>query len=376
MKKYFINIIFFVVLISNSNIYADDIIDRLDSDDWTVRYLAVREIIDNNLVQYTSALADRVFNQPILPLVYNFLEGLFALEYVNIEQYTLQFIDICDQFPNESPLLFKVKATELLVALDNFTTIDYVFEFVNLDPVSNGQLFIPLLKEIAIKIPQHSQTVKDLLINIKDNSQIYSSKKDALENLILIFGAENLLDEILFSITNDPDLNMRSFARQYYNFTKELLQQQIQNDDYWGLRTDYAEKFLNEYTEPWDVKFIKDYSTVEPNDIARGYIENLVWLFIPPQQYISAVEMTDKILLYTDSLYSYGWITNQTSYNSYKDQLTNIKKYLLRGLHNDALAYINSLLNSLEILSDPPPVTDEGYTFLHYPLTYLQGMIH
>ncbi|HEX9739137.1 MAG TPA: hypothetical protein VGA29_00070, partial [Ignavibacteriaceae bacterium] len=158
--------------------------------------------------------------------------------------------------------------------------------------------------------------------------------------------------------------------------TKELLQQQIQNDDHWGLRTDYVEKFLKDYTEPWDLKFVKDYGTVEPNEIARNYIENLVWLFIPPQQYISAVEMTDKIITYTDSLYSYGWITNQTAYNSYKEELITIKKYLGRGLFNDALSSINSLLNSLEVLSDPPPVTDEGYTFLHYPLNYLQGMIH
>jgi hypothetical protein len=94
MKKYFINIIFLVVLISNSNIYANDIIDRLDSPDWSVRYLAVTEIIDNNLVQYTSALAERIYNQPTLSLIHHFLVGLFSLEFAEIEGYTFQFIDI------------------------------------------------------------------------------------------------------------------------------------------------------------------------------------------------------------------------------------------------------------------------------------------
>jgi hypothetical protein len=286
MKKYIIATVLLLILIITLNIHADEITDKLDSPDWSIRYQTVTYIIDNNLVQYTSALADRIFNQPTLSLIHHFLEGLFKLQYVNIEQYTLQFIDICDQFPQEEPLYYKVKATELLVALDNLTTVDYVFEYVNIDPVKNGERFLPLLKEISVKMPQHSQTVKEILINIKDNSIFYLSKREALEDLILLFGENNLHDEILASITNDTNANMRKFAMEQYNFTnrKDLLKHQIQNDAYRYLRIMYIEDILKNYGQPEDLKFVIDYLPFEPDEIASENIENQIGLFIPQNQ--------------------------------------------------------------------------------------------
>jgi hypothetical protein len=287
---------------------------------------------------------------------------------------------IFDQFPNERPLYNKVKATEILVTLNNLTTVDFLFEYINHNPLENSEEFIHLLKEIAIKIPQHAQTVKSLLLNIKDNSDDSTLRKLSLEYLIIIWGENNLHDEIISTIINDSEPDVRLIALEYYNFLdrKDLLMQRIQNDLDWYVRIKCVENFLSDNTDPWDLKFIVDYLINENDPNAIRNIENQINLYIPPfpSDPISAVEMTDKILLYTDSLYSYGWITNQTAYNSYKNQLFNIKKYLLRGLHNDALAAISSILNAIEPIYDPPNLTDEGYTFLHYPLNYLQGMIH
>jgi hypothetical protein len=218
MKKYIL-IPLFILL--NFSINSQTILEGLDSPDWGERMNAVIEIRDNKLIVYKTALTDRVRIQPNLTLKYYFLLALYALEYENVEKYLLKFIDDINngKLPlYEQPLYYKVKATELLVKLDNLSTVIYVFEYVNPDPVKHGERFIPLLKEIAIKMPKHSQAIKEILINIKDNSEFYTNRREALEDLILIFGEVYLQAEILSSIIKEPNPDIRNYAMAQYNF--------------------------------------------------------------------------------------------------------------------------------------------------------------
>ena len=369
-----------LILIFTLNIHADEITDKLDSPDWSIRYVTVTYIIDNNLAQYTSALADRIFNQPSLGIMYHFLEGLFALQYVNIEEYIFQFINMSDQFPQEEPLYYKVEATGLLVALDNLTTVDYVFEYVNIDPVKYGERLIPLLRDIAVKIPQHSQTIKELLVNIKDNSDSYLLRREALDDLIFLFSENDLHDEILTSITTDTDADIRKFAMEYYNFTdrKDLLKQQIQNDAHRYLRIMYVEDILKNYGQPEDLKFVIDYLPSEPDTNASWNIYSQIRLFVPQKpDTLDYYGLCTKLVTYTDEMFDYDWIQNEETKDYYTQRLTEVYESIE---NTDEIGYACSIideriLSQLEQDLAEQLITSEGYKFLHYYTNYIKDEI-
>ena len=108
MKNYIS--IFFIVFL-NASIISQTMLERLDSPDYSVRVDALIEIRDNNLVEYINDLVERTFEQPRLYLTDFFVDVLFILEYGDIGGIIYQFIDVCDNFPQENPLGYKVQAT-------------------------------------------------------------------------------------------------------------------------------------------------------------------------------------------------------------------------------------------------------------------------
>lgn len=376
MKNYIS--IFFIVFL-NASIISQTMLERLDSPDYSVRVDALIEIRDNNLVEYINDLVERTFEQPRLYLTDFFVDVLFILEYGDIGGIIYQFIDVCDNFPQENPLGYKVQATELLFQLDDHSTVEYVFEYVSLDPLKNGEEFISLLKEIALNIPQYSQTVKDLLINIKNNSEFYSKRKEALENLILIFGENSLQTEILSSIINDSNADIRNLAMGHYNFTdrKDLLRQQIENDSDWYRRLNYSEIYLKSYFEPEDLKFIKDYSLIEPNEVAGRSIANLSDGFIPPKpDTLNWNGLTTRLISYTYDLLQYDWIASEIIRAFYQTKLNDVIQAVQAGKYGKACAIINNtLLPTIEQHLGNNNITIEGYKFLHYYTIYIKEEI-
>lgn len=372
MKKHMLTFLFILL---NFSINSQTILERLDSPDYSVRLGALIEIRDNNLTEYSSDLLDRIFKQPTLFLTHFFIDVLFRIGYSDLVDIIYQFIDLCDQFPQEQPLYHKVKATELLVKLNDLNTVGYVFEYINIDPLRNGERFIPLLKEIALEMPQHAQAIKDLLINIKDNSEFYYNRREALGNLILIFGENSLQTEILSSIINDLNMNIRNFAMKHYNFPdrKNLLRQQIENDSDSYRRLNYSEIYLKEFGEPDDLKFIKDYSLIEPDEVAKKSITHQTIGFIPPKPVNQSLDlMINNLISYTEELYQYDWIKKEEAYNYYVDRLVDLRESLYAGDLEMACSIINErILPQVEQDLQEELITIEGYKFLHYHTVYI-----
>jgi hypothetical protein len=369
----------FLIVFIITNIKSQTILERLDSQDYSVRLKALIEIRDNSLTEYIGDLVERTFIQPNLSLSYYFLDVLYILEYKDTSMIH-QFINSCDQFPKENPLYYKVKASELLINMDDFTTVDFVFEYVDKDPVKNGQRFIPLLTEIAIKIPQHSQAIKDVLINIKSNSEFYSNRREALEDLILVFGEINLQTEILNSVINDPSSDVRKFAMTHYNFPdrKNILKQQIENDSESYRRKDYSNIFLENYNAPQDFKFILDYYKTEPDSVASKSIYFRTVSFIPPKpDTLDWNGLTIKLITYTDELLQYGWIVNQQTKDFYTNKLQEIITVTNQTNEQDSACTIinNQLLPQAEQDLQQELITTEGYKFLHYYTVYIKEEI-
>lgn len=376
MKRLNIYSTILIIFLFSGIVNADDIIDRLDSPEYYVRYEVVGEIVENQLVQYIPALVERVFNQPTLLLSYRFLEGLYKLGYNDIVQYTIDFIELCNTFPEENPLYYKSLATSILVDLRDFSTLDYVFEFINLDPLKNAQLFMPLLYSIADRDPEYSETVKNLLVMIKDNSTLSISRREAFNYLLQLFGGYNMKNEILTSITDDADPAIRKIAMEHYNFSdrKDVLKQRIQNDTDGELRREYVESFLEEYDAPEDLQFVIAYNITEPDEIVRGRITNLILGFAPnrPDTAVSAFDMTNNLISITDGLYAYQWIRSESKYNSYKNSLNIISKDIQRGLIEDASNKISNMIDQVRFdYNNTPFISIDAWGFLHFHLQYI-----
>ena len=365
-----------VIFIFSSNVNVDDITDRLDSPEYYVRYMAAGEIIENHLVQYIPALAERALNQPFLYLSYRYLEGLYELGYSNINQYTHDFIGICDSFPKEGPLYYKCKATSILVELGDYSTVGYAFEFVNADPLENAQRIIPLLYCIGEKLPAYSDTVKNLLVMIKDNSTSPISRRFAFYDLLKLYGESNLRNEILTSVTDDVNPDIRHEAMSHYNFPdrKDVLKQRIRNESNSTLRGMYAEIFLKENDKPEDLQFMIDYNKREPDENIRETITNIILGFAPkrPDETVSPLEMINNLLSVTDDLYSYHWIKSEALYNSYKNTLEAAAEDIGRGLTGKASDAVYDMLDRVESdYHNTSSVSFEAWQFLHYHLEYI-----
>ncbi len=376
MKKLNLYSALLIIFIFSSIVKADDITARLDSSDYYVRYMAAGEIIENHLVQYIPALAERALNQPFLFLSYRYLEGLYELGYNNINQYTHDFIGICDSFPKEGPLYYKCRATSILVELGDYSTVGYAFEFVNADPLENAQRIIPLLYSIGEKVPAYSDTVKSLLVMIKDKAGFSISRREAFKDLLKLYGESNLRNEILTSITDDVNPDIRHEAMPHYNFPdrKDVLKQRIRNDANGTLREEYAEIFLKENDKPEDLQFMIDYNKREPDENVREGITNIIQGFAPerPDETVSPLEMINNLLSVTDDLYSYHWIRSEAVYNGYKNTLKAAAEDIDRGLTGRASDAVYDMLDRVESdYHNTSSISFEAWQFLHYHLEYI-----
>ncbi len=368
MKK-FITII--LLIFANTNINSQTILERLDSPDYIIRIDALIEIRDNNLTEYTDALLERAFEQPLLSLSFQFVEVLFSLEYPEISEIVYQFINICDEGWIENTVDYKARATNILIELNDFSTVDYIFEFIDQDRYNNSPLFMKTLKKIALNLPQYSEIIKDLFLNINNGSQFSQDRRRALEYLIQLYGANSFREEMHYSIINDPDPTVRAYAMNQYFFAdrKDLLRQQIENDNHWRLRIDYTVFLLEEYGEPADLKFIIDYQLTEPDERASLGIVNRVRAFIPPRPTVPTSEMITNLVSYTDELNQYGWIISKYAY---LELLLDIEKAYSNEDVELLCEELIEFLDFIEAWHNTPLLTEEGYKFMHYHGTYIK----
>jgi hypothetical protein len=158
-----------------------------------------------------------------------------------------------------------------------------------------------------------------------------------------------------------------------YPGIKNLLYQQLRNDDSDVLRINICKKILNNFGKPVDLKTIVVYQPTEQVESARELMGYLIQFFIPPRPIISANKMIDTLRVYADQLYQYDWITD---YNTYLYYLSLLKqpnyceimlKFAKRNLIN-----INTLLTKVEADLSSGLLSEEGYKFMHYYSIYIK----
>ncbi len=383
MKK----LILIIILLQSSNYLSQtnqECIDSLYSQDYLTKLFAVECVNELEIQDALSVLNNLLETQPPT-LQIKFLNALYTLNDPDIQTKAHELISRADDFDEDpeypyDPLEAKLFATAILVYTGDFSTIDYVFEQLNQDEITiEDALALHLLPYIMDSVSSYIEESEEILLNELDNSS-EDIRYYALSYLAEEFG-EEINDELVDKFENDSDLPIKVKALEHlcknnYNSLDSLLKEQLILEEEYSLRIDIADSLLNIFGKPWDLKYVKDYQPNEPDTTAKSLINFAILEFIPPEpdSTVTPYQMSVNLLVYNDSLYTYGWITTQSIYNNYKTKLLDIQRYIEEGPISGAITRINSML-TLIYKHNGEVITNEAYVFLYYHLTYLKDRL-
>ena len=179
-------------LYSQSNNYPG-----LFSDDYDEILGELETITENHDPEAIPVLHSLIESQtPYIQL--NYLRVLSQLSDENIISYCLDFINRADSFATkeyrEDPLEMKVKASEILMQNNDFSTIDYVFDFFDLYKPDFNSLQIEVLDlfpEIAERDPTSLPQIESELNYVFNNSSIAENRYYALHYYEEIFNRDS-----------------------------------------------------------------------------------------------------------------------------------------------------------------------------------------
>lgn len=392
-------ILFILLLITNVILLAqqDSIIIKLNSSSFSQRDNALWYIEENKLLQYIPVLEERIFFCEDDFEVYNFLRVLDELNSPNLSNITKHFIDTIDYYPSSTfmdKLELKVDATWILIKLQDYSTINYLWQILERDK-PGGKIepsVINILAEL-LYVPQYESRAKQELLDIY-NSSYYRNMEDGLFNfrpqilgiLVKKYGMQ-IKDILLESFFNDPSVSIRVSSIDY-----------LREINYPGLDTLLIYKL---YSQPPDtvVNPIIGLNITQMLNTPRGWhtlttykpsiinqrVENAINRYVESRKYIEAKRIylvslsqyIDTVKTFINDLQSYQWLGDITFSDELKNILTAAKTDLQSG---DSLACavevkaFQSLVDNVykdSLNPDPRFVTLEGWKFLYWNAQYI-----
>jgi hypothetical protein len=310
---------------------------------------------------------------------------LDALNDQEIRGYTHALIDRADQFAlhesPENPLFAKVDASGILFKYDDFSTAEYLIEYIELKK-PNILWFINLLPLVYQNVPAYRQVIKDDLVNILENAEYETNRFIALEHLIGSAGTEAITN-IVNAFVNNSKSSIRLLAfegliKLNYQELNSLFKTRLSLDSDEVIRSLIADTLLIKFGTPSDLKAVIDYQPNEPDEISRRLMGYSIQNFIPPKpDKMNWNGLATKLITYTDEIYGYGWITNEAIKDSYATLLEDVIDIIGKTTEIDsACTIINTvLLPQTEQDLQEKQITTEGYKFLHYYTIYIKEEI-
>jgi hypothetical protein len=375
----------------------DSIINKLNSELYSQRFQARDYIEENKLYQYIPALEERIFLSEDDFEVYNFLRVLDELNAQNLHNITRHFIDTIDYYPSSTfmdKLELKVDASGILINLQDYSTINYLWQILERDKPS-GKIepsVINILSEL-LYVPQYETRAKQELLDIY-NSRYYRNMEDGLFNfrpqilgiLVKKYGM-GIKDILLDSFFNDPSVSIRVSSIDYLREIKYpgldtllIYKLYLQTPDTvvnpiiglsitstlntpkgWYILTTYKPSIENQRVKDSIERYIE---SREYSEAKRIYLESLV-------QYI------DTVKTFVSDLDFYQWLGDFTFSNELKNILQTAKTNLQNG---DSLACrvqvkaFQDLVDNVykdSLNTDARFVAIEGWKFLYWNAQYI-----
>lgn len=388
MKKIdFLLLLFFLSSISWAQCDVGELTNLLYSSNVHDRINAAQEIADCNLIELLPVLEERFYAEEYLYAAHRMLFALAKLDSDNLEQVALDFIDNVDNLMTltpDDPLSSKVYATQILINLRNYSTLDHVFQIVDRDRPDFNPLTIFVLMEFLSNndLIQYRDYAKTELENYLNTNADYVTRSLVLDRLAASYGAQ-LIDLILDKVYNEQEWILRSTALKsllninYLN-SRSVFYERLQDDPHRDIRWEIADSLLCYFGEPQDLKKIIDYYPNESDPIVRKDMQHSTNVFIPPKPVtLDYSGLCTRLVTYTDEMFGYEWIHNEETRDYYAQRVTEIYESIqATGEISEACSIIDErILLPLEQHLQEQEVTVEGYNFLHYYTIYIKEAI-
>lgn len=377
--KTIILFILFTLLIKPS--FSQSLIDSLTSNDYDIILTKLDEIVEQHRVEAISVIHNTIEqSDPYIQL--QFLHTLDALNDQAIREYTHNLIDRAEQFAihesPENPLFAKVDASGILFKYDDFTTAEYLIEYIELKK-PDVYWFLDLLPLVYQNIPAFRQVIKDDLVNILENAEYETNRFIALEYLIEFAGTESITNIVDAFVNNNKSsirfLAFKGLIKLNYQELNSLFKSRLSLDSDDVIRTEIADSLLTKFGTPSDLKAVIDYQPNEPDEVSRRFMGHSIQNFIPPRPTVGTNDMIRNLIHYNDELLQYGWVKTESLHNKFENLLFKIEiKY-----NNKDFPTLCDLIFSLFIQIDNAlaigELTTEGDKFMHRLLFYIKENI-
>ncbi|GIK59334.1 MAG: hypothetical protein HND39_05820 [Ignavibacteriota bacterium] len=362
---------------------SEELINALYSENPLDVTFAIEAISEQQIYEALPAINELFESQPPF-LQLAFLHALLVLDDADVETKALYVISIADEYANYDPpfkydpLDAKAKATLVLIEMQNYSTVNYIFERIERDQPNYDGLSLTVLEIILNQYYPYEMQARTELENILNSLPYSSSEKyEAFCILIDKYGWQ-FQDQILDIFVNADYLPIKLKALEYliqfnYSELNSLLKERIETEEYWSLRVDIADSLLQKFGEPSDLKTVIDYQPNEPNETAKSLIGFSIEEFIPPKPALNWSGLITKLISYTTEMYQYGWVANTQTRDYYITKLNLLNSQITSGRYKDACSTLNkALLVQIEKDLATNKITTEGYKFLHYYCVYIK----
>ncbi|GEM_PF-3421659 len=362
------------------------IISRLDSSDAIGTIWA---IMDYKIYEAIPKIKERIWLQKNRNTQVRFIKALQVLGSEDAHQYALDFLDTLHNNPNPfkntvfDTINAKFDITEILINLGDYSTVNYVFDYIEYQNKMIDPTAVILLAKIMENVPEYRTRAKEELMRIAETEkELYSNERYyAVEKLYEYYGDE-MLPYVIERYWAEKDANNRSIMLNHLLVNKaslDVLKDILVNEPSGTIKYSAMRIILSRFPSPENYMFIKNYvysysgdplyESLMPYDVKTYDLE--------PDTKTPPLTMLDTLTSYTNQCYGYEWLKDETYKNELLNKLTNAKDNLTAGDSLGCRREVEAFQNSVnQVYQDsagsyPKYVSEEGYKFLYYYAGYI-----
>ena len=365
----------------------EKIILALEDSSLNRRSAALEAIIKYKILEAEDSLKNKIWRDA-RSIQIDYLLALLTLNSTITEEFTLAFLDTLDAISLGKPdfipyaLELKVRATEILFELENYSTVEYVFELIDQDKPAVNIWAIDLLPQIVKHVPSYTELAKTELIYASTYASSEVDRLNSLVNLIFLFGEETL-PILLIACQQDENPGIRSSIIAQFlpdepivNITLRI---QLYQEEESTIRSQIIDYLLYRFGSASDFKFVSDYVEQEIDSLTKRLAINSLTAFTPPlpDSLTSTESMINNLFDLSDTLYIYTWLADLQFKNELQSIIQSAKSNLQVG---DSVACAVKFKEFQDIVdyvykdslnADPRFVTIEGWKFLYWNAQYI-----
>jgi hypothetical protein len=378
--------VYITLFISSTNLLysqcdLQEYLDLLASSSLSDRIFALEEIRSCNMTDALGTLEEYIHTETNFTVKRLYLDVISYLGSDNITEITFEFLNEIEDFDPSDPFVdikeARLDATLILFNEDDYSTAEYVFDYMETNSNLPSLKIYPVLEKIILNVPAYESHARSKLTNYVQNSSSYFTRAFSLTYLIKHYADSQIQNICLDIASNDDSMGVRlvglkGLSKTNYVGLRDYLITRLSDDPSWYLRHIIADSILIKYGEPRDLKTIIDYLPNESDPKAYSTINHSIQDFIPPQpgEDVTTKQMITHFIGFVEDLMDYEWILPNAQFD-----FLNHAQEVYNAYYNEqpgvAVELLLEIIGHAEESLPTEEITQEGYKFLHYYPEYI-----